>query len=110
MATKFDVIFDNGGGTTLQVGKRGFVHHYDDPTQAAQDVKILLDGGNTTDWDGNEPQSRMSYDMDMERNGGYKWHDQSDVKRIVKAGKLERPWGHNMENFYDALGVKVPED
>ena len=111
MATKFAVIFDNGGGTTLQVGKRGFVHNYDYADQAARDVKVLIDDGNTNGWDGNQPECRMEYDADMERNGGYHWHNQDDVRRIVKAGKLGvgEQFGHNMREFYKSLGVDVEE-
>ena len=110
MATKFSVIFDNGGGTTLQTAK--FCHNYDTGAQAAVDVKVLLDGGNTSDWDGNEPSCRMAYDYNEARNGGYSWHYDSDVKRIVKAGKLTQrdSFGRNCESFYQALGVTVPED
>ncbi len=110
MTKRFDVIFDNGGGTTLQVGKRGYVHAYDDPAQAAQDVKVLLDTGTTADWEGNQPECRMNYDLDMERNGGYRWHDQDRVKSIIKSGKLSTIWGRNMQAFYAALGVEVPAD
>ena len=109
MSKKFFVIFDNGGGTTLQVGKRGFVHHYDDPTQAAQDVKALLDTDDTRHWEGNEPACRMDYDANLERSGGYCWHSQDDVKYIVKAGVLSNPWGYNGRKFYESLGVRVQD-
>jgi hypothetical protein len=111
MHREFVVVFDNGGGTTLQVGKRGFVHHYDDPVQAARDVKTLLDGATTTDWDGHEPLHRIEYNYDVERNGGYHWHDRSHVKQVLARGTLKpgnNGWGsRNVESFYDALGVKV---
>jgi hypothetical protein len=110
MATDFDVIFDNGGGTTLQTDD-GFAHYYDDAAQAANDVKVLLDGGDTSDWDGNEEEDgcRMEYDYDDERNGGYLWHSRADVERIVKAGLLEYAdqFGYNSHEFYRALGVNI---
>ena len=109
MATKFNVIFDNGGGTTLQVGKRGFVHNYDNPTQAAEDVKVLLADDNTDGWEGNEPECRMEYDYDVERNGGYQWHSQNEIKAAMKTGKIESSYGYNMREFYKALGVEVEE-
>ena len=109
MGKKFNVIFDNGGGTTLQVGKRGFVHHYSCPEQAARDVRVLLETDDTSDWEGDEPQFRMEYDADMERNGGYLWHDQDDVKNLLRTGKWDKPWGYNGRKFYETLGVKVTD-
>ena len=107
MTTKFFVIFDNGGGTTLQVGKRGYVHNYDDAAQCAEDVKVLLSDGNTAGWEGDEPEGRMDYDADMERNGGYQWHNQGHIKRAIKEGEIESSYGWNMHTFYAALGVRV---
>lgn len=57
----FSVIFDNSGGITLQHpaggGRKRFAHHYWEGTfyeqQAARDARVLLDGGDTADWDGN---------------------------------------------------------
>lgn len=109
MSKKFYVIFDNGGGTTLQVGKRGFVHHYDYPDQAARDVKVLLETGTTYGWEGHEPEGRMEYDFDMERNGGYQWHSEADIKKAIKDRKVERSYGYNMEKFYETLGVEVED-
>ena len=109
----FEVIFDNGGGTMLQT-EDGFVHHYDYPDQAAEDVKVLLDGGNTSDWEGNEVEyGVMEYDCDTERNGGYRWHTARMVREIVSRGVLNygddgAGW-HNAEEFYRTLGVEVPE-
>lgn len=109
MATKFNVIFDNGGGTTLQVGKRGFVHNYDNAGQCAEDVKVLLADGNTKDWEGDEPECRTEFDFDIERNGGYQWHNQDEIKAAIKSGKIDASYGYNMHNFYKALGVEVEE-
>jgi len=110
MKTYFDVIFLNNGDIILQVGTTGFVHTYDDPAQAAQDVKILLDGGNTAGWDGNEPAGRMIYDLQTEVNGAYIWHNQTSIKSIISAGALHSNHGCSFNSFYAALGVQVPED
>jgi len=109
MATKFNVIFDNGGGTTLQVGKRGFVHNYDNARRCAEDVKVLLADGSTNGWEGDEPECRMEYSYDIERNGGYQWHSQDDIKKAIKAGEIKQSYGYNMQEFYTALGVNVIE-
>jgi hypothetical protein len=104
---KFEIIFDNGGGTTLQCAK--FTHCYDNPEQAAVDVRALLDGESTDGWDGNNEEDRMEYDHDTVRNGGYRWMDQDEVKSIIAAGSLADNWG-NMSDFFIALGVKVDKD
>lgn len=101
----FSVIFDNGGGVTLQTDD-GFVHSYDDARHAAADVKILLDGGNTSIWDGNEIDEfgTQVYDADVERNGGYQWLDRYDVESIVTDKILDTSW-RNMRDFFYAFGV-----
>ncbi len=109
MTAKFAVVFFNGGSITLQTAS--YCHNYDDPAQAANDVRELLDGSNTEDWDGNEPEYRLTYDYEVERNGGYRWHYDTDVRRIVDAGVLT--WaenaGYNSEAFYLALGVRIEQ-
>lgn len=113
MAKDFAVIFDNGGGTLLQVGKRGFVHHYDRGEDAARDVKVLIEDNNAKGWEGDESEMRIEYDGDEERNGSYRWHDRKDVLAVIKSGKLSSgDNGHgwrNAENFYAALGVEVED-
>lgn len=103
----FEVVFDNGGGTTLQVGERGYVHHYDTPEQAAQDVKVLIATGTTDGWEGNEPESRIEYDLETELNGGYFWVASSAIRSAMKLGKIEGSFGRNFTNFFKALGIKT---
>jgi len=49
-----EIIFDNGGGATLQDRDNRYIHNYQDMDQLAVDVIDLRDGGSTADWDGNE--------------------------------------------------------
>jgi hypothetical protein len=53
---KFEMLFDNGGGILLLTAD--YCHSYDRPTWAADDAAKLLDGANTGDWDGNQPEYR----------------------------------------------------
>ena len=101
----FDVIFDNGGGTTLQTHR--YCHHYSSPEQAAKDVLLLLRGdGNTADWDGDEPEHREEYDSEIERNGGWRWMSRREIEAILQRGRLDTSWG-NQRDFFGALGVGV---
>jgi len=108
----FEIIFDNGGGTTLQTDS-GYRHHYGEASQAAEDVKILLAGGDTGNWDGNEADDwdAMEYDYDVERNGGYCWHYEGDIRRILANGILHysEQFGGNTRVFYETLGVEVED-
>lgn len=65
------VIFDNGGGVTLQLP--GFSHWYNHGEQAAYDYLEYLRNGDTSDWDGNEPDA-MECDPTIDQivNGGYR--------------------------------------
>lgn len=49
-----EIIFDNGGGATLQDRDNYYMHSYDNMDQLAEDIICLRDGGKTIDWDGNE--------------------------------------------------------
>jgi hypothetical protein len=56
-----EIIFDNGGGITIQnTDDPYYIHYYDDATQAAQDIIDLNNGGDTAEWDGNEYEDYMS--------------------------------------------------
>lgn len=54
--TNFMILFDNGGGALLLTDD--FAHSYDYADQLATDVRELLSGADTADWDGNEPEYR----------------------------------------------------
>lgn len=97
------VIFDNGGGITLVT--EDYCHNYDDGAHAGGDVKLLLDGGNTSDWDGNEPAMRIEVEQDDVRNGGYRVYDADDIRKVIETGTIESSWG-NVKDFFAALGVK----
>ncbi len=70
----FEIIFDNGGGATLQVNGTEYVHNYDDMQQLADDVRDLVSGADVSDWDGNEPECYISDEKYWKHqpNGGYR--------------------------------------
>jgi len=104
----FEIIFDNGGGITLQT--REYVHYFGamgGASEAAQCVSMLLDGVNTAEWEGNEPESRVEYDADVARNGGYKWIEQDYVIAALNEPNKEN-WLNNIcgvaeDNFFKNL-------
>lgn len=105
-----DMIFDNGGGITLQAPD--YCHHYQDPHQAAQDAAALLfdPTANPREWEGNEPEHRLTYDFDTERNGGYTWLTAADVLDItdnmnprVRHRWLEQQSGLALRTFFTHL-------
>jgi hypothetical protein len=105
MNTKFAVILDNGGGITFQTPS--YCHHYDDPKQAAKDVKTFLNTKEkypTIGWDGNEPENRLEYDYEIEKNGGYLWLSVADVTipNIANAEFFGK-FGQNYDEFFRAL-------
>lgn len=95
--TNFDLIFDNGGGITLQTTE--FCHHFNGlEKEAAECVSELLDGSWPDGWEGNEPEHRMEYDHEMERNGGYNWLTSNDVMEVV--GGLDK---EEREDFLESI-------
>jgi hypothetical protein len=111
-ADDLDVIFDNGGGITVQT--RGFVHAYSDPAQAANDVKsILATDYDPTRWDGDEPQCwQGNYpDPEIERSGGYKWIRRDDVLSEMASTDPINVSGYAEREFWAALtGRTVAEE
>ena len=85
--TNFDLIFDNGGGITLQTTDsnpaNNYTHYYDDAEHAAQDISDLMDGADPAGWDNNDTDCRKEYDHNTARNGGYHWVDNGDVMQAV---------------------------
>lgn len=79
---KFDIIFDNGGGITLQTDD-DFTSYYNTHVNAAADVLQLLNGKDTSSWDGNDPSIRTTFDLQTSESGGYNWLNQDDVKSII---------------------------
>ena len=107
--TNFDLVFDNGGGITLQTSD--YCHTYSDALQAAEDVsQLLVPGAMPKDWDGNEPECRCDYDVEVERNGGYHWISENDVMKAVdqtpeedRQELLENTSGAAERRFFEAL-------
>jgi hypothetical protein len=113
-AHSFVVIFDNGGGITLQVDapeKSGeYSHSYDDGKQAADDVRLLLGGTDPSDWEGNDPDAALATCTQEDiRNGGASQRSGEEIAGIVEAGEMPEYCGQSENDFFVALGV-VGED
>lgn len=93
-----EILFDNAGNVILQT--EDYAHLYDDPKDAARDYKLLADGGNTSDWDGNDEDAVTT------NYNGYRFYDHEEIQAIVKSGKHETSW-YNESDFFGALGVDV---
>jgi hypothetical protein len=99
--TNFALIFDNGGGITLQT--ENFCHYYSGTEeQTATDVADLLDGSDPQYWDGNYPECRTTYDASLELNGSYHWVTDNDV--IEAVGQLPE---EDREAFLDSISGRA---
>jgi DNA-binding Xre family transcriptional regulator len=75
---KVRVIFDNGGGVTLQLGK--WAHYYDDPAQAARDYAEYFKDGTAAGWEGHEDEAaECDPTYDEIRNGGYRVYNAGEI-------------------------------
>ena len=81
---KVKVIFDNGGGLTLQLGDN-YGHYYPhDMQQAAEDYTQYLADQDTSWWEGNEEDAReLDPNLDQIRNGGYKVYNADDIAGLL---------------------------
>jgi len=82
------VIFDNGGGITLQL--RGWAHWYQNEAQAARDVAEWIKSHDTNGWEGHEPAAlSLEPTMDEIRNGGYRVVQITDLPAALSDPALE---------------------
>lgn len=72
IAASYEIVFDNGGGATLQKHDGSVAIPYSDMDKLAADIKALDGGDDPVVWDGSDPSIFVS-DEDYERhasNGG----------------------------------------
>lgn len=101
------VIFDNGGGTTVQMseGDCSWAHHYADAEQAAGDVRDALENGFGS-FDGDEPEAAALVPTDNEiRNGGYRVErfESRDQLNDFAHANFESSWGNARRFAVDTL-------
>ena len=93
---KATIIFDNGGGITLQLGDYG--HYYDNPKQAARDYNDYLVSGSTNDWEGHEEEAlELDPTYDEISNGGYRVYNSEEIAAEVD-DEDSSGWG-NIDEF-----------
>jgi len=67
--------------------------------QAAEDLKVYLDDGNTEVWDGNEEESmELNPQYDQIQNGGYRVYFIEDIVSMTEEEYLDTGWG-NVRDF-----------
>lgn len=98
MNTQFDIIFDNGGGCTIQ--HPTYIHHYDNMGHAAHEVALLLGEVDPGDWEGHEPEHKIEYDHQSVANGGYRWFDSSE---LADFSDYDYSGDLNVMEFFDEL-------
>jgi len=92
------LIFDNGGGLTLQLNN-SYAHWYQNMAQAAEDLKVFLKDGNTEGWDGHEEESmELNPDYDQIQNGGYRVYSLKDIASMTEEEYVDSGWG-NVRDF-----------
>ncbi len=102
------LIFDNGGGLTLQLGD--WAHYYGGYdgciVQAAEDIINYIKNGNTDGWDGHEEEAaELDPIYDEIRNGGYRVYT---ISEIIEECKKENSTGwYNIDDFCSALSKLI---
>lgn len=91
----FEIFFLNNGSAVFQT--EDFCHAYDDMAQLAADFAEYQKSGTTDGWDGDEPEFRIDYDGETERNGGYL------CVTDLCWDEMNWEWGYNTSRFVEAL-------
>lgn len=97
------VIFDNGGGTTVQLnnGKHHWSHYYSDAADAAASVRWAILSGSFYDFEGDEPEAiSLAPTADEVRNGCYRIEHFASVEQLADHAhrSFESGWW-NERNF-----------
>lgn len=96
------IMFDNGGGATLNLNNQ-YAHYYDDMGKLAEEYVIIRESPDEwEDWDNNEIENWDEPDTETERNGGAVWYTMNDIHKLI-TNKPEYYWGGNVEEFIEAL-------
>ena len=101
--SKLQIVFDNGGGVTLQTSD-GYAHYYQDMRLAAVDAMAFADSGSTDGWDGNDPDALINHTHDQINNGGYRVYDQDDVRDYMHVRIDEDDDNQSWQNIRDFFG------
>ena len=91
----FEIFFLNNGSAVFQTPN--YCHAYDNMAQMANDFAEYQKSANTEAWEGNEPEFRVVWDAEQERNGGYLC-----VTDLCWA-ELDAERGYNVGQFVAAL-------
>jgi len=107
MSKKIEILLDNGGGLQLQTAK--FAHSYQSSKageQCATDIRDFLKSGDTSDWEGNQPEYRREPALSDDTL------DRADLEAIVAAGEAIKRVGKGAmgrELITALLGVEACE-
>lgn len=105
----FDVIFDSDGGVTIQTDS--YCHHTDCPDLAAETLNDILNGEQTCNLGGNQPERRLEYHSVIGLTDRFEWHEGADViQRLEDMPKdMRTDWlaaqasRKNVHDFYAVL-------
>jgi hypothetical protein len=123
-----EIVFDNGGGITLQkTDTPYYIHYYGNPAQLADDIRAIIDGNGPEEWDGNQYEELMEDqrriyreegdDLDDledsaalidvtdedERNGGYRLYRLDILLDEITSGNLDNTSWYNIDALVTAL-------
>jgi len=86
MTKKLEVLMDNGGG--LQIQTANFCHSYEGRSvegvaeQCAIDIRNFVASGDTSDWEGDQPEYRRAAHSTDETM------DRADLETLIRAGDI----------------------
>ena|SRR5579859_1399153 len=102
MANNLEVVFDSG--SSIYVITDDYAHDYTDYKQAAQDVKQILSGADTSDWDGNDEDVRARWDVwSSNPNHGCIIYDEAGLIAELSLGNATEFGTHSQNAFFEEL-------
>ncbi len=92
-----------GGGGYITIATDSFIHEYTDPKHAAEDTVLILDGAETSEWDGDEPELRATLEeVEAGNDNGCTLLYSEDLQDILYRG-AENTGGNALRKYVDTL-------
>jgi hypothetical protein len=95
-------VLEDGGGY-ITIATDSFIHEYTEPKHAAEDTVLILEGADTSEWDGDEPELRATLEeAEAGNDNGCTLLYSADLQDTLSRG-ADHNGGNALREYVDIL-------